>query len=132
MRDMQRWRSEGNCADLSPEESDKYFFLDRGGSPMKTRALFCDSCPVKKLCFEYAVLYDEDGIWGGATEKERKIVAPFLKPRLKAEAQREERLEERRWEPNAPRPAYSDPIEYQLPEDLLFDMYLSSMPQTGS
>lgn len=132
MRDIQKWRAKGNCADLTPEESDKYFFLDRGGSPMKTRALFCDSCPVKKMCFEYAVLHDEDGIWGGATEKERKIVAPFLRPSLKERAQREGWSEERRWEPISPRPTYSDSKEYQLPQEILDDIDLNTYLQTGS
>lgn len=32
---------------------------------------FCDSCPVKYLCLEFAVLHDMHGIWGGLTESER-------------------------------------------------------------
>ena len=132
MRDLQQWRQEANCSELTPEEADKYFFLGQGGSPMRTRKEFCDWCPVMKTCLEYAILYDEAGIWGGTTEKERKIVAPLLKPRLKAEAAQAERLEERRWEPTVPQPAYSGPTEFQLPEDMLFDMYLNTLPQTGS
>ena len=32
----------------------------------------CHMCPVRSECFEYAVKYEENGIWGGSTEKERR------------------------------------------------------------
>ncbi len=132
MRSINEWRAKGKCADLTPDESDRFFFLDRGGSPKKTRALFCDTCPVKKECFEFAVLYDEDGIWGGATEKQRKIVAPLLKPRLKEEARLAGLPTERQPVPIAPQPVCSDPTEFQLPQEILDDIDLNTYLQTGS
>jgi len=50
-----------------------YFFLDEKGNHSKTafRAL-CDSCPVKQMCLEDAIVYDAYGVWGGLTHIERR------------------------------------------------------------
>jgi len=31
----------------------------------------CQFCPVKQDCLDYAIVYDEFGIWGGLTRKDR-------------------------------------------------------------
>jgi hypothetical protein len=130
--EIQEWRQYGNCAKLEPEEADDFFFLGRGGSPMKARQNFCDGCPVKQNCFEFAIVHDENGIWGGATEKERKIVAPFLRPALEAKARLEGWLEERRQAPIVLQQSDSGPTEYQLPQEILDDIDLNTYLQTGS
>lgn len=33
--------------------------------------LLCAGCPVRKRCLDYALVYEEFGIWGGATPEER-------------------------------------------------------------
>ena len=131
-QELQEWRKRGNCAQLNPKEADKFFFLSRGGSPVKARQKFCDDCPVKQACFEYAVVHNEDGIWGGSTEKERRVVAPFLRPALETKARLEGWLEERRLAPIVPPPYDSGPTELQLPQDILDDIDLNTYLQTGS
>lgn len=32
----------------------------------------CEMCPVSKHCLTWALIYDEQGVWGGTTEQERK------------------------------------------------------------
>ncbi len=126
------WRKQGKCYGLNSEESDRFFFLGRGGSPMQTRAQFCDDCPVKKTCFEYAIVHTEQGIWGGTTDRERSTVAPFLKQRLTQQARQEGWLEERPKEPIVPQRSYTETIEFQLPQDILDDIDLNTYLQTGS
>jgi hypothetical protein len=50
------------------------FFPGQGKSSLVKKAIsICETCPVKKECFDYA--YDERiefGIWGGATADQRK------------------------------------------------------------
>ncbi len=126
------WKAEGYCARLSPDKVDAYFFLGRGGSPAQTREKFCNDCPVKQMCFEYAIVHGEEGIWGGTTDRERQVVAPILKPSLTAKARREEWLEERPREPIVPQQSSQPTIEFQLPQDILDDIDLNTWLQTGS
>lgn len=131
MRDLQEWRKFGKCKNLSPEEATKRFFLGRGGSPRLAREL-CDTCPVRQECLDYAILYNEDGIWAGTTEKERKILTPYLLPALKVKAEQEGRLEERQTEPIVLRQFSPVTTESPYDEDAQFDIYLSTLPLTGS
>lgn len=62
------WRQKGACRGLDPEIF--YPVSDDDAGPAKT---ICDECPVHEPCLEYALATRErDGIWGGATEKERR------------------------------------------------------------
>ncbi len=33
---------------------------------------FCEPCPVKEECFQYAIDHNEEGVWGGTSEKQRR------------------------------------------------------------
>lgn len=34
---------------------------------------FCRQCPVREVCLEHALVHNEEhGVWGGASERERK------------------------------------------------------------
>lgn len=56
------------CAQADPEE----WFPERGGSPRVAREI-CGRCPERVPCLEWAVATGERyGIWGGATEHERR------------------------------------------------------------
>lgn len=49
----------------------------------------CDDCPVAQDCLEYALIYEEQGVWGGTTEKERDArFNEFYRERLVNEARR--------------------------------------------
>ena len=75
-RDSQNWRQEAKCKDLPLEEVDSLFFVGRGGKSNKAKA-FCSNCPVKVQCTNYALVYNEDGIWGGTTDVERSALTPM-------------------------------------------------------
>lgn len=125
-------RQQGNCSGLSLTEADRYFFLGRGGSPIRTRQRFCDSCPVRMECWEYAVVHQEEGIWGGTTDSERQIAGRILRPSLVDKARREGWLEERPKEPSVPSPSSQDATEFQIPQEILDDIDLNTYLQTGS
>ncbi len=62
------WQDEANCKGVNST----VFFGEEGSTPGKGYKTFCNQCPVKAECLEYALLYDMSGVWGGMTEKERK------------------------------------------------------------
>jgi len=62
------WRQRGACRGLDPDLF--YPASDDDAGEAKT---ICSTCSVRDLCLEYALANREsDGIWGGATEKERR------------------------------------------------------------
>ncbi|MGH9278485.1 MAG: WhiB family transcriptional regulator [Acidimicrobiales bacterium] len=64
------WRDEAACRGLETE----IFFpvTDEDAGPAKQ---ICASCPVRETCLEFALLTkQEDGVWGGLTESERRRV----------------------------------------------------------
>lgn len=68
------WHDRAACKGLPSE----IFFLPVGGSPThKQNAVsVCNGCPVKERCLDWAVNNRvEHGIWGGKSERERRIVA---------------------------------------------------------
>lgn len=54
-----------------PEEKGdhEYFMLQ-----VKTAKAICSECPLKIQCLDYAVSARMQGIWGGTTEAERKLL----------------------------------------------------------
>ena len=69
------WQLQALCREVSPE----LFFPNYG--ERKTDALrICHSCPVEDECLAYALKYREPhGIWGGATEEDRRRMRPVWK-----------------------------------------------------
>lgn len=67
------WMLEGKCRDLPPET-----FFPSDGVGVEVARRICADCPVKAECLEYA-LYNriEHGVWGGASERERRRIARF-------------------------------------------------------
>lgn len=84
------------CASLTAEESDKIFFLS-SGRPKKVPAhrAFCDGCPIINFCLSYAIVHDEEGIWGGMTKNQRDLLGQDVKNRLIVEAKNQGWFEER-------------------------------------
>lgn len=61
------------------EQSPDAFFIEQGDPnrqyKVKLAKSICNDCPVKFLCLEYALESNEDeGIWGGLTNSERKAI----------------------------------------------------------
>jgi WhiB family redox-sensing transcriptional regulator len=50
------------------------FFPERGQSVTAAKTV-CARCPVRAACLDYAMSINErHGIWGGTTEKERRVL----------------------------------------------------------
>jgi WhiB family redox-sensing transcriptional regulator len=65
------WMQQGKCRDLPPST-----FFPSDGVGVEIARRICADCPVKAPCLEYA-LYNhiEHGVWGGASERERRRIA---------------------------------------------------------
>ena len=64
------WKQYGTCATMDPD----LFFPARGQSTEPAKAA-CAVCPCKKACLKYALRAGEKyGIWGGASERERRAM----------------------------------------------------------
>jgi WhiB family redox-sensing transcriptional regulator len=64
------WRQKAACRGLDPEVF--YPVSEEDAAPAKT---VCGGCSVRTPCLEYPLNNREhDGIWGGATEKERRRI----------------------------------------------------------
>lgn len=69
MMDMS-WRQRGACRGLDPEVF--YPISDDDADEAKG---ICGSCSAREQCLEYALANREaDGVWGGATERERRRI----------------------------------------------------------
>jgi WhiB family redox-sensing transcriptional regulator len=65
---IQNWRDKGACRGIDPE----VFYPDEDDSAEQAKAI-CDACVVRQACLEHALSSREkDGVWGGATERERR------------------------------------------------------------
>ena len=64
------WRFRGACRGLDPEIF--YPLSDEEAGAAKD---VCASCTVRQQCLDYALANRErEGVWGGATEKERRRI----------------------------------------------------------
>lgn len=90
----ENWRDEALCKDLTAQQSDELFFIGPGKSSKRAR-LFCKKCPVKRDCNDFAVMYNEVGIWAGSTDEDRRNLDPFVADILRAQAELRGHLESR-------------------------------------
>jgi WhiB family redox-sensing transcriptional regulator len=64
------WMVEALCAQTDPES-----FFPGKGEPTGPARLVCLACPVRSECLAYAVRRNErDGIWGGTSPRERRVL----------------------------------------------------------
>lgn len=69
------WADDAACVDADVDA----FFLPVGGDPRPGKRI-CGRCPVQEDCLKFAVEHDERyGIWGGATEVERRVLRRRLR-----------------------------------------------------
>ena len=69
------WRQQAICRDTDP---DLFFPVGTTGQALvqieRAREV-CNQCPVKRDCLEFALETNQDsGIWGGASEEERRAI----------------------------------------------------------
>lgn len=62
------WRNRAACQGVDPD----IFFPVSDEDAAQAKAI-CAECPVREACLEWALATRErDGVWGGATERERR------------------------------------------------------------
>jgi WhiB family redox-sensing transcriptional regulator len=65
------WRDYALCAQTDPDA----FFPEQGGSSKCAKSI-CMQCPVRRECLEYALdTAERFGVWGGYSERERRVIA---------------------------------------------------------
>ena len=65
------WMADGNCRAQPPS-----LFFPSDGVGVEVARKICQDCPVKEPCLEYALANGIDhGVWGGASERERRRIA---------------------------------------------------------
>lgn len=66
------WRTQAACRGLDPTVFYPTSEFEEEAEPAKA---VCAVCPVRTDCLEHALsVREKDGIWGGATEKERRRI----------------------------------------------------------
>lgn len=65
------WVAEAACKDR-PGGYQLFFPDDAAVAEIALR--ICDGCPVKAPCLDYAIEYNERGIWGGTSERGREQI----------------------------------------------------------
>lgn len=64
------WRAQGACRGLSAG-----IFYPSTDDEAATAKRVCDECAVQATCLEFALtVREKDGVWGGATERERRRI----------------------------------------------------------
>ncbi|MEA3076271.1 MAG: WhiB family transcriptional regulator, redox-sensing transcriptional regulator [Actinomycetota bacterium] len=66
----QTWRQYAACKGVEPD-----IFYPASDEEAEVAKAVCGVCPVRQPCLEFALATRErDGVWGGATEKERRRI----------------------------------------------------------
>jgi WhiB family redox-sensing transcriptional regulator len=78
------WMIKAKCREMPPE-----VFFPSDGVGVEVARRICADCPVREPCLEYA-LYNriEHGVWGGASERERRRIARRRRGMQRSPAQR--------------------------------------------
>ena len=64
------WMNDGSCRNHPPE-----VFFPSDGVGVAVAQSICSACPVRAECLEYALVNRIDhGVWGGASERERRRI----------------------------------------------------------
>ena len=64
------WWEDAECRGMDPN----LFFPERGDDTTEVKAI-CAGCPVRLECGSYAIEHNEHhGIWGGASERQRRQI----------------------------------------------------------
>jgi len=86
LREPMTWMQHGTCKNAPPDQ----FFPDRTMGKTdykKVIAEYCNVCPVKESCLNFAIDNFELGIWGGTTTKGRVAIRAKMVEERKAQCQ---------------------------------------------
>lgn len=70
-----KWQSQGPCRNEDPE-----LFFPIGevgasaGEQIREAKIVCGGCPVREECLTWALTCNEQGVWGGTTDNERRAL----------------------------------------------------------
>jgi len=65
------WMADGKCREVAPAT-----FFPSDGVGVEVARRICATCPMQAPCLEYALRNKIDhGVWGGASERERRRIA---------------------------------------------------------
>ncbi len=66
------WRNQAACRGIDPN----IFYPDpEDDTEAEPAKAVCEMCSVREACLEYALgVREKDGVWGGATERERRRI----------------------------------------------------------
>jgi WhiB family redox-sensing transcriptional regulator len=87
------WMSLGACRGEDPELFFPAAAASTARDQMTAAKAVCQRCSVRGTCLSYAVTTAQDGIWGGTTSGERRVLAVRSRKRLPAAALRAVALE---------------------------------------
>lgn len=77
------WMNDGNCRSHPPE-----VFFPSDGVGVTIAQQICSTCPVRETCLEYALEQRIDhGVWGAASERQRRRILKARRTPLEAEAE---------------------------------------------
>lgn len=77
------WQRDALCAP-SNAGAGGHNYLTTDKAEQRRIAARCSGCPVRYDCLEYALILDEElGVWGGATESERKVLRRTVRKALR-------------------------------------------------
>ena len=65
------WMEQGVCRKYDPDLWHPKF--DAPSSTAAAKAI-CKLCPVQSECLDWALKYDENGVWGGTSEADRRTL----------------------------------------------------------
>jgi hypothetical protein len=69
------WMDEGLC---SGDKSMHALMFSWEKEDEDAAVEICKQCPVRALCYAWAIIYAERGVWGGSTQRERDERRPYL------------------------------------------------------
>ena len=70
-RSSTSWQQAARCRGIDPD-----VFHPQSDEEADEAKAICASCPVREPCLEYALRnHIEHGVWGGASERERRRIA---------------------------------------------------------
>lgn len=75
--DQFRWQVVAACKGVPsylffPEEMEREGFQENPLFFGKKAEDYCAQCPVQRICREFSVLHDAEGIWGNTTDRQRR------------------------------------------------------------
>jgi WhiB family transcriptional regulator, redox-sensing transcriptional regulator len=69
------WQRAAACLSADPELFFPVSATGRSVEQVERAKAVCRSCIVRRQCLQYAIATDEEGVWGGTTEDERRRIA---------------------------------------------------------